>query len=158
MKSKIIAVAAVIVGLLGGTPGTDAASASLMPAAPHSRLPVVYGLPVGNINGSNFFNPRIRPTGRMYFTADGAGFMVMHSYSSWTAVRGVGTATTYGRISVNPVKYRTHRTAIRFFRVRTHNGHRYFTRVFIKKCANGHACTAYFSPRYYTSWGIPVKR
>ena len=129
-----------------------------MPAVPHSRLPVVYGLPVGNINGSNFFNPRIRPTGRMYFTADGAGFMVMHSYSSWTAVRGVGTATTYGRISVNPVRYRTHRTAIRFFRVRTHNGHRYFTRVFIKKCADGHACTAYFSPRYYTSWGILVRR
>jgi hypothetical protein len=152
MKPRIIAVAVAIACLLGGIAGTTAASASSAPAVRHFRLPVVYGLPIGHLHGTNFFSPRIRPTGAMSFTADGSGYMVMHSYSRWTRSAGVGTATTYAFRSGHTIK--GPRTMIRFFRVRTHHGQRYFTRVFIRNCWRGHSGTAFFQSRFQVSWAI----
>jgi len=151
MKPKVIAAAVMITAVLGGT-GVTAASASSVPTALHNSLPVVYGLPIGHLSGSNFFNPQIRPTGPMSFAADGSGYMVMHSYSNWTATAGTGSATTFARIAGRTI--RGSRTMIRFFRVRTHDGQRYFTRVFIRDCWHGKSGTAYFQPRYQVSWAI----
>src|SRR5262249_61241832 len=100
---------------------------SSAPAAA-TKPPVVYGVPDGHV-GTNFVHGRIRPKGLLEWTGDGSGWFVIHSYSSWRRWNAWGSATIHVRTGQPGFHYRTERTRLHFYRVRTHRGHLYFTRL-----------------------------
>jgi hypothetical protein len=124
------AVVMVITGIFVSTAATSAvtpAAASAVTAA--ARLPVAYGVPFGHV-GSNFVDGKIRPKGKLVWTGDGSAWFVIHSYSSWTGSGARGSATVHARSCWGSCfRYKTERTTLRFYRVRTHDKRRYFTRL-----------------------------
>jgi hypothetical protein len=98
-------------------------------AASASSVPVVYGVPDGN-SGSNFVHPKVRPTGLLVWTGDGSAWFRIHSWRSWSGTGAWGSATVHVRSCWgNCFHYKTEHTTLHFYRVGTHNGHRYFTRL-----------------------------
>jgi len=99
-------------------------------ASVSTSLPVAYGVPYGHPGGSNFVDPRIRPTGMLMWTGDGSGWFIIHSYSSWSGSNAWGSATVHVRSCWESCfRYKTENTTLHFYQVRTHNGRRYFTRL-----------------------------
>ncbi len=94
-----------------------------------SSLPVVYGVPYGH-SGSNFVDGKVRPTGDLTWTGDGSGWFIIHSYSTWSGSGAWASATVHARSCWGSCfRYKTEHTTLHFYRVRTHNGQRYFTRL-----------------------------
>lgn len=112
------------------------AGAALVPAASASasRTPVAYGVPYGVpygslSGGSNFVHAKVRPTGKLYWTGDGsAWFSRMRRWASWSASGARGSATAKWLSANRKHVYATH-AALHFYRIRTHQGHPYFTRL-----------------------------
>lgn len=149
------ALAVTCAGLVGtATPALGSVAA---PVARASAQPVAYGVPVGH-TGSNFVHGKIRPKGLLEWTGDGSAWFVIHSWSSWRRWNAWGTATIHVRTAQPGFHYRTERTRLHFYRVRTHRGHRYFTRLHfalrhkvagvgsatLKFCAHGAPAWYYF--------------
>jgi hypothetical protein len=106
-----------------------AAGIGLAPtAASASSRTVAYGVPYGHA-GSNFVDGRVRPTGRLLWTGDGSGWFVIHFWRTWRQFNARGSATIHVRDGQPGFHYRTEHSALHFYRVRVHNGHRYFTRL-----------------------------
>lgn len=146
--SALIAVLVTAVTVLGGTAFAAApASASV--------LPVVYGVPNGHL-GSNFVDGRIRPTGNLLWSGDGSTWFVIHSYSLWGRWNALASATVHVRSCWGSCfKYKTEHTTLHFYRVRTHNGHRYFTRLHFylrHKVAGLGSNTLEFCPHGTPAW------
>ncbi len=115
---------AAVAGVAGGQALASPASASAGPART-----VVYGVPYGH-SGSNFVHGKVRPTGLLVWTGDGSAWFVIHSYRSWSRRNAWGSATVHVRSCWGTCfRYKTERTTLHFYRVRTHRGHRYFTRL-----------------------------
>ena len=64
------------------------------------------------------------------WTGDGSGWFVIHSYRSWTHSNAWASATVHVRSCWGSCyKIQTEHTTLHFYRVKTHNGHLYFTRL-----------------------------
>jgi hypothetical protein len=94
-----------------------------------SRLPVAYGVPYGHA-GSNFVHGQVRPVGDLTWTGDGSAWFIIHSYSRWSGSSARASATVHVRSCWGSCfRYKTEHAALRFYRVRAHDGQRYFTRL-----------------------------
>lgn len=94
-----------------------------------SSAPVAYGVPYGH-SGSNFVHGKIRPTGKLVWTGDGSAWFTIHSWSDWSRRNAWGSATVHARSCWGSCfHYKTEHTTLHFYRVRIHQGHRYFTRL-----------------------------
>jgi hypothetical protein len=101
---------------------------SAVTAAPAmaASTPVVYGMPYGHAGASNFVNGKVQPTGILATTGDGSGWYVIHSWNGWKA-----SATLHARLCWGTChRYGTEHADLSFYRVRVHNGVRYFTRFY----------------------------
>ena len=110
-------------------------AAGLASSGQASALTVVYGVPYAysatHSGSSNFADGKVRPTGLLYWTGDGSGWFVIHSYSSWSGSNAWASATVHVRSCWGTcVQHQTENTTLHFYRVETHNGHRYFTRIY----------------------------
>jgi hypothetical protein len=119
MRATFIAAMMVAVTGLAGTSLTNAVASA-------SSVPVVY---VNGQGGSNFVHGKVRPTGNLYWTCDGSGWFTMHSWNSWTGTNARGSATGHLRAGGINSPVKTVHTTLHFYRVRTHKGQRYFTRL-----------------------------
>jgi hypothetical protein len=101
-----------------------------VPASASSVPVVVYGVPDGH-TGSNFVHGKVRPTGELVWTGDGSAWFRIHSWSNWSRAGAWGSATVHVRSCWGSCfHYKTEHTTLHFYRVRTHNGDRYFTRLY----------------------------
>lgn len=100
--------------------------ATVHQAASHST--VVYGVPTGNVGGSNFHHGRVAPEGKLFWTGDGSAFISHMRWTSWSRYSARGTGKMWVRDSPS-FHYKTEHTTLHFHRVRRHNGQRYFTRL-----------------------------
>jgi hypothetical protein len=130
---RILAVIGTLVlatGLATSVQASAGISGATASAATATRTPVVYGVPYGHA-ASNFVDGKVRPTGRLVWTGDGSGWFVIHSYSSWSGSNAWGSATVYVRSCWGScVRYQTEHTTLHLYRVRTHDGYPYFTRLY----------------------------
>ena len=118
IAAAVLAVAATV---MVASPAAVAASAS--------SVPVAYGVPYGH-TGSNFVHGKVRPTGRLMWTGDGSAWFNIHSWSWWGRKGAWGSATVHVRSCWGSCfRYKTEHTTLHFYRVGTHNGQRYFTRL-----------------------------
>ncbi|HEY2553540.1 MAG TPA: hypothetical protein VGI64_23510 [Streptosporangiaceae bacterium] len=78
---------------------------------------------------NNFVRPKIKPLGWLVWTGDGSGQFKIHSWKYWSTWNAQGSATIYLRNGPLGTKPDTEPTTLHFYRVRIHNGHRYFTRL-----------------------------
>jgi hypothetical protein len=120
-----IGTVALAIGLAGG----------LASSAQASALPVVYGVPYAygatHPGSSNFVDGKVRPTGLLVWTGDGSGWFVIHSYSSWSNSNAWASATVHVRSCWESCfQHQTENTTLHFYRIRTHDGHPYFTRLY----------------------------
>jgi len=148
MKARFAAALAVaIMGISAAVPAQASAS----------TLPVVYGMPAGH-DGSNFVHGKIRPLGVLLWAADGSAWFVIHSYNWWSDRSAWGSATLHARSCWGPCfRYATEQAKLHFFRVRIHDGQRYFTRLrFIlrHKVAGHTSATLRFGSRGIPAWFI----
>jgi len=121
-KARVVAVLTAAVAVLAGI-GLVFVTASA------SSLPVAYGVPYGHA-GSNFVDGKVRPTGDLTWTGDGSAWFIIHTYSSWSGSNAWGSATVHVRSCWGSCfRYKTEHTMLHFYRVRTHNGRPYFTRL-----------------------------
>jgi len=98
-------------------------------AASASSVPVAYGVPYGH-TGSNFVHGKVRPTGKLMWTGDGSAWFHIHSWSWWSGKSAWGSATVHVRSCWGSCfRYKTEHTTLHFYRVGTHNGQGYFTRL-----------------------------
>jgi len=148
VKARLIAALTVTVAILAVTGMTFAPVSA-------SSLPVAYGVPHGH-TGTNFVDGKIRPTGNLTWTGDGSAWFIIHSYSSWSGSNAWGSATVHARSCWGSCfRYKTEHTTIHFYRVRTHNGQRYFTRLrfyLAHKVAGLGSSTLRFFPRGIPAW------
>jgi len=94
-----------------------------------STAPVMYGVPYGHI-GSNFVHGKVRPSGDLWWTGDGSAWFVFHRWSSWGQSNAWDSATLHYRSCWGScMRYNTVHATLHLYRVRTHNGHPYFTRL-----------------------------
>ena len=125
LKKTIATAALALAGVAGMLAAISAGT-----VAQASTLPVVYGMPYGHAGGSNFVHGKVRPTGDLTWTGDGSGWFIIHSYRSWSGSNAWGYATVHVRSCWETCfQYKTERATLHFYRVRTHNGQRYFTRL-----------------------------
>lgn len=129
MNRQLVALALVVASLLGG-------GAAVAPAASARTLPVVYGLPSGNMSGSNFFNPQVRPHGLVAFECDGFSFLRIGSYRNWTATSASGAGSFHARANTRRVRWLVVATTFTFSGVQKHNGRRYFSRLRLRLARN----------------------
>jgi hypothetical protein len=128
VKARLVAALVTSVAVLAGI-GLSSVPASASVPESASSLPVVYGVPFGH-TGSNFVHGRVRPTGLLVWTGDGSAWFVIHSYSSWSRSNAWGSATVHVRSCFGSCfRYKTEHTRLHFYRVGTHRGRRYFTRL-----------------------------
>jgi hypothetical protein len=128
------------------------AGIGLAPAAASSRT-VAYGVPYGH-SGSNFVHGKVRPTGLLVWTGDGSAYFVIHSWRTWRHLNARGSATVHVRVFPG-MHYRKEHTALHFYRVRVHDGHRYFTRLHFAlahKVAGVGSATLKFCPHGSPAW------
>jgi len=141
---------AALIAVLGVT--TLAAGAALA-----SSPTVAYGVPNGH-SGSNFVHGRVRPLGLLVWAADGSHYFVIHSWGSWRQGYAWGSATVHVRSCWGSCfRYKTERTALHFYRVRTHRGRPYFTRLpfsLAHKVGGTGSGTLVFSSRGLPAWGV----
>ena len=128
MLKHILAVA----GTVALTAGLGLAMATAPASA--SSLPVVYGMPYayGALHPgiSNFHGGKVRPTGELVWTGDGSGLLFIHSYSSYSSSGAWASATMNVRICWGScMTNATEPVTLHFYRVETHNGQKYFTRL-----------------------------
>ena len=149
----------IITGLAGLVLAAGLAG-GLATSAQASGLPVVYGMPYGH-SGSNFVNGKVRPTGNLVWTGDGSGWFVIHSYRSWSGSNAWANATLHARSCWGTCfQFKTERVTLHFYQVKTHNRHRYFTRLSFsdphRLAGQGPSETLKFfsrgSPAWYYSW------
>jgi hypothetical protein len=97
-------------------------------SATAATVPVIYvnAHPGG---GSNFVHGKVRPHGNLYWTCDGSGWFTLRSWSGWSASNAWGKATTHLRSGPVTSPARTSPSTLHLYRVRTHDGQRYFTRL-----------------------------
>jgi hypothetical protein len=131
------------------------------PGASASPRPVIYGLPDGASGPpwSNFVNPQIRPTSAIrarntvILVFDGE-WIVFHRWSSWKSASAYGSGTLYVRkLGGGPT--RSSPAGIHLYRVKRHDGRRYFTRLHFTLRHRVYAqrsATAKFSPRFPPAW------
>lgn len=110
-------------------------AAGLTSSAQASAPPVVYGVPYAygatHPGSSNFVDGKVRPTGPLVWTGDGSDWFVIHRYRSWSSSNAWASATVHLRSCWGSCfQYQTENTTLHFYRVRTHNGHPYFTRLY----------------------------
>jgi len=114
---------------------TVASSASMVAyAAPASASAstVAYAVPVGGLGGlhSNFVHAKVRPSGKLIWTGDGSAWFSHMRWTSWSRYSARGSATVHVRSCFGSCfKYKTEHTTLHFYRVRRHDGQRYFTRL-----------------------------
>ena len=99
-----------------------------MPAitANASTVPVIY---VNGAHPNNFVHGKVRPHENLFWACDGGGWFTLKSWSSWGHSNAYGKATQHLRAGPlgNPAK--TSPSILHLYRVRIHNGQRYFTRL-----------------------------
>ena len=137
------------------TMGAASAPASQHRASSASRAPVAYGVPYGSLSaGSNFVHAKVRPTGKLYWTGDGSAWFAHMRWSSWSGSGARGSATEH-YLSSNRRHVHTAHARLHFWRIRTHRGHRYFTRLHFtvtRKSAGPSATLVFYrhgSPAWY---------
>jgi hypothetical protein len=127
--ASIVLAAGLAGGLASSAQASVAGISGARAAAAVTRVPVVYGVPYGHAR-SNFVDGKVRPTGILTWTGDGSSWFVIRSYSSWSSSNAWGSATVHVRSCWGSCfRYKTEHTTLHFYRVRTHNGHPYFTRL-----------------------------
>jgi hypothetical protein len=92
------------------------------------RSTVAYGVPDGNVSGSNFRHGRVAPEGRLIWTGDGSAYISHMRWQSWSRYSARGTGKMHVRVFPG-FTYKTEHTRLHFHRVRRHDGQRYFTRL-----------------------------
>lgn len=148
MKLLFVALLLSAASLLGAGAATAA-------PAPARALPVVYGLPAGSIGGSNFFHPQVRPHGPVFFECDGFSWLVIRSYRNWGAARATGAGIFHDRVRSSRVRWVRVQATFRFYNVKNHHGHRYFStlRVHLAHSTGGGLTQVYqFMPKYCPAW------
>lgn len=144
------ALAVAVTGLV--VPATGAA------AAP---LPVVYGLPDGATKAPwyNYVDPQVRPTNAagarntVTLVFDGE-WIVFRKWTSWKSANAYGTGTLYVR-KLGGGAVRSSPASIHLYRVKRHDGRRYFTRLHFTlrhKVYAQRSATAKFRPRFPPAW------
>jgi hypothetical protein len=117
MKSALAALA-VLVAVLAGS-GLIAARAR----------PVIYAAGQGGRH-DNFVQPATEPIGLIDFTGDGSVYLTVISWKHWNSSLASGQGKLHVRSCWDTCRrYKTEVAAVRLFRVRQHEGHKYFTRL-----------------------------
>jgi hypothetical protein len=148
MKSALAALA-VLVALIAGS-GLIAA---------RSR-PVLYGAHKSGRH-DNFVQASTRPLGVVDFTGDGSVYITVTSWKHWNSTRATGQGqlhvrSCWGKCAV----FKTEKAAIRLYRVRQRQGHKYFTRLhyaIAHKLAGVGSRTLEFHPHGAPAWRPPRK-
>jgi|SRR5215467_5878485 len=123
-----------IIRLAAAAAAALALTVVLAVSASATTATVAYGTGSGGTINSGYSHPMVRPTS-WYWGADGGLFVKGLSWSSWSTYSAYGTGTRYLNNCI-PYCYNGHYSkapaSITLWRVRLHNGQRYFTRLTLR--------------------------